>query len=65
VASTAPSVKQISYTVKPGDTLAQISKKFNVNVTELRKWNNVPKNKADIKPGSKLKVMIEAGHPST
>lgn len=65
VASTAPSIKQISYTVKAGDTLAQISKKFNVNVTELRKWNNVPKNKADIKPGSKLKVMIEAGHPST
>lgn len=65
VASTAPAIKQISYTVKSGDTLAHISKKFNVNVTELRKWNNVPKNKADIKPGSKLKVMIETGHPST
>ena len=65
VASTAPAIKQISYTVKPGDTLGQISKKFNVNVTELRKWNNVPKNKAEIKPGSKLKVMIETGHSST
>jgi len=65
VASTAPAFKQISYTVKPGDTLGQISKKFSVNVTDLRKWNNVPKNKADIKPGSKLKVMIESGHSST
>lgn len=65
VASTAPVIKQISYTVKSGDTLGQISKKFNVNVTDLRKWNNVPKNRADIKPGSKLKLMIEAGQPST
>lgn len=65
VASTAPTFKQISYTVKSGDTLAQISKKFNVPVTELRKWNNVPKNKADVKPGVKLKLMVETGHPST
>ncbi|WAR44216.1 lytic transglycosylase [Methylomonas rapida] len=65
VASTAPSFKQISYTVKPGDTLAQISKKFKVDVTDLRKWNNVPKNRADIKPGSKLKITVEAGHSSS
>lgn len=65
VASTAPAFKHISYTVKPGDTLGQISKKFNVNVTDLRKWNEVPKNRADIKPGSKLKVLIEAGQPAS
>lgn len=65
VASTAPAIKQISYTVKNGDTLGQISKKFHVDVTDLRKWNNVPKNRADIKPGSKLKLLVEAGHPST
>lgn len=65
VASTAPSIKQISYTIKPGDTLSQISRKFKVNVTDLRKWNNVPKNRADIKPGAKLKIMIEASHSSS
>lgn len=65
VASTAPAFKQISYTVKPGETLAKISKKFSVNVTDLRKWNNVPKNRADIKPGSKLKLMIESSQPSS
>lgn len=65
VASTAPSFKQISYTVKRGDTLAEISKKFKVNVTDLRKWNNVPKNRADIKPGSKLKITIESDQSSS
>ena len=65
VASNGPTFKQISYTVKSGDTLGQISKKFSVNVTDLRKWNNVPKNSADLKPGSKLKLMVEAGQPTT
>jgi membrane-bound lytic murein transglycosylase D len=65
VASNAPAFKQISYTVKSGDTLSVISKKFNVNVVDLRKWNNVPKNSADIKPGSKLKVMVETGTPTS
>jgi membrane-bound lytic murein transglycosylase D len=60
--ASAASNKQINYTVKAGDTLGQISKKFNVNVTELRKWNNVPKNSADIKPGTVLKLTIENGH---
>ena len=65
VASTAPAFKEISYTIKSGDTLGQVSKKFNVNVADLRKWNNVPKNKADIKPGEKLKIIIEAGQPAS
>jgi membrane-bound lytic murein transglycosylase D len=65
LASNGPSVRQISYTVKPGDTLAGISKKFKVNVTDLRKWNNVPKNTANIKVGAKLKITIEAGHSSS
>lgn len=65
VASNTPSYKQISYTVKHGDTLSQISKRFNVNVTDLRKWNNVPRNRADIKAGSTLKITIETGSSSS
>ncbi len=65
VASTAPSFKQISYTIKNGDTLGGISKKFHVNVTDLRKWNNVPKNSATIKIGSQLKIMVETNQPSS
>lgn len=65
VASAAPVIKQFSYTVKAGDSLGQIAKKFRVDVTDLRKWNNVPKNRADLKPGSKLKVMVEHTHSAT
>ncbi|WP_367155303.1 LysM peptidoglycan-binding domain-containing protein [Methylomonas sp. HYX-M1] len=65
VASTGPTFKHISYTVKPGDSLAQISKKFKVNVTDLRKWNNVPKNRSELKPGSKLKITVEVANSSS
>ncbi len=65
VASTAHSFKQISYTVKSGETLAQISKKFKVNVADLRKWNNVPKNRSDVKPGSKLKITVESANTAS
>ncbi|MEY4717895.1 MAG: hypothetical protein RL563_513 [Pseudomonadota bacterium] len=65
VASTAPIIKQIRYDVKTGDTLPKIAKKLHVDVSDLRKWNNVPKNRSDIKPGTKLKVMIEGNHSAS
>ena len=43
------------YTVKEGDTLFSISRRFNVSVTDLRKWNgsNVEKQ---IQPGKFITV---------
>lgn len=31
----------LNYTIKPGDTLAKISKEFDVSVENLRLWNNI------------------------
>lgn len=33
--------KQTTYTVKSGDNLTQIANKFNVSVSDLKKWNNL------------------------
>jgi len=57
VASAAPIIKQISYDVKAGDTLTKIAKKMNVDISDLRKWNNVPKNRTDI-----ISQLILFGH---
>jgi membrane-bound lytic murein transglycosylase D len=35
------SLTQKTYTVKPGDNLLQIAKKYDVTVDQLRKWNNI------------------------
>jgi len=55
VASSA--VRSISYTVKQGDSLAQISRKFNVSIADLRKWNP-PTLSNSLTPGKKLKVIL-------
>ena len=44
-----------TYTVKSGDTLWSISKKFpNISIDDLKKWNDISGN--NIKPGMRLKV---------
>lgn len=48
------SVKNIYHTVKKGDTLYSISKKYGVNVEEIKKLNNMKTN--SIQPGGKLLI---------
>jgi membrane-bound lytic murein transglycosylase D len=55
--SSAAGIRSISYTVKQGDSLAQISRKFNVSIADLRKWNPLAMN-SSLTPGKKLKVIL-------
>lgn len=50
---------RLVYTVRSGDNLGAISQKFRVNVTDLRRWNNIHKNL--IRVGQKLVVYVPAG----
>ncbi|WP_242926843.1 LysM peptidoglycan-binding domain-containing protein [Pontibacter vulgaris] len=50
----APFGSQMIHTVAAGETLYQISKKYNVTLDELKKWNNLPDNA--IKLGQELRV---------
>jgi membrane-bound lytic murein transglycosylase D len=43
-----------TYTVRKGDNLGAISRKYNCSVSDLRTWNNLSSSK--IYPGQKLKV---------
>ena len=54
-ASAAPKkpVKLTKYTVRKGDTLASIARKFNIEVRDISKKNRV---KAGIKPGQQLLI---------
>jgi membrane-bound lytic murein transglycosylase D len=42
------------YKVKRGDTMAHIASRYNVSVTDIRKWNNL--DDSDITAGSKLVI---------
>ena len=54
----------IQYTVKPGDTLMQISRKFSVPVSDLRKWNSNTASSV-LKSGQKVKILLDNNQPAT
>jgi membrane-bound lytic murein transglycosylase D len=49
--------RKIQYTVRSGDSLWLIGRRFNVSVTRLRQWNNLPR-RALLQPGQKLDLFI-------
>ncbi|MDD5461689.1 MAG: transglycosylase SLT domain-containing protein [Methylococcales bacterium] len=63
LASTSSSTRLISYKVGKGDTLTQISRKFNVSVADIRKSNTAILARG-LQSGQKLKIIID-GQPTT
>jgi len=55
LASAEKGVFKKYYTVQKGDTLASVSKKFNVSTSILQAWNNV-KGRFALKPGKRIVV---------
>ncbi|HIG79478.1 MAG TPA: LysM peptidoglycan-binding domain-containing protein [Cycloclasticus sp.] len=47
----------IRYTIRNGDSLYLISKKFKVSIDDLKRWNVL--NKKYLKPGQTLKIIID------
>lgn len=64
LASTSSALRLIRYTVKAGDSLTQISRKFNVSVSDLRKSNSDTLARG-LRPGQKLKVLVDNSQPAT
>jgi membrane-bound lytic murein transglycosylase D len=51
-------MRNLTYTVRKGDSLARIANKFKVSVKDLQKWNQ-GKLKKYLQPGQKLKVQVD------
>ena len=56
--STANTTKRIHYTVRRGDTLSGIAKKFKVKTSQLKAWNS-KKLKKYLSPGQVLTIMVD------
>lgn len=55
--------RRVSYTVRSGDSLYRISRKFSVSINELRRWNELPKGK-HLQPGQRLRVYVDVTRQS-
>lgn len=51
-------LQRIHYIVRRGDSLARISQRFNVKISQLRSWNTLPKGKY-LQPGQKLTLFVD------
>ena len=50
--------RRILYIVKKGDSLARISQRFRVRISQLRHWNDLPKGRY-LQPGQRLTLYID------
>jgi membrane-bound lytic murein transglycosylase D len=50
-------IRAIKYTVRRGDSLFKIARKFDVSIKDVRRWNNLSGDKY-LQPGQRLKLYI-------
>ncbi|MGR8941129.1 MAG: LysM peptidoglycan-binding domain-containing protein [Gammaproteobacteria bacterium] len=64
VASASNSLRLINYKVRKGDTLTQLSRRFNISVSDLRKSNAVTLSRG-LQPGQTLKILVDSSHSTS
>jgi membrane-bound lytic murein transglycosylase D len=50
--------RKLRYTVRNGDSLYLISRKFRVGIDQIARWNNIDRNKI-LRPGQKLTMYVD------
>lgn len=56
--------KRIGYKVRRGDSLARISNKFKVSISQLKQWNRSVRTKKYLQPGQWLTLIIDVARQS-
>lgn len=56
--------KRIGYRVRNGDSLARISSKFRVSISQLKRWNKSVRTKKYLQPGQWLTLIVDVARQS-
>jgi membrane-bound lytic murein transglycosylase D len=56
-AAKGEATRRVQYVVRRGDTLHQISRKFEVSVARIQEWNRL--SGASIRPGQKIVIYVD------
>ena len=56
--------RKVRYTVKNGDSLYVIARKFRVGIDQIARWNNIDKNKI-LRPGTRLTMYVDVTRQSS
>lgn len=60
----SPTTRRITYTVRSGESLWDISQRFQVSIAALRRWNDLP-DRQYLQPGQKLLVYVDVTRQSS
>jgi len=52
-------IRKVNYRVRPGDSLARISQKFNVRVSDVKRWNSSQVKEKYLQPGQTLTLYVD------
>ena len=55
---TGQTTQRVTYTVRRGDSLWAISRRYGVSVGALRRWNDLPRTRL-LKPGQELRIYVD------
>jgi membrane-bound lytic murein transglycosylase D len=56
--------RKVRYTVRNGDSLYVIARKFRVGIDQIAQWNNIDKNKI-LRPGTTLTMYVDVTRQSS
>ena len=56
--------RKVNYTVRNGDSLYLIARKFRVGIDQIARWNNIDKNKI-LRPGQRLTMYVDVTRQSS
>ena len=56
--------RRVNYTVRNGDSLYVIARKFRVGIDQIARWNNIDKNKI-LRPGQRLTMYVDVTRQSS
>ncbi len=57
-------VRNVTYTVRRGDSLARIASRFGVTVNEIARWNDIRLDEY-LQPGQRLRLRVDVTKQST
>jgi membrane-bound lytic murein transglycosylase D len=59
-----PNSKKVEHEVAAGETLYSIAARYDVRLSDLRNWNNIPYNSDKVIPGTKLSLFVDKNFAS-
>ena len=64
VSAYGSTTRRVNYTVRNGDSLYTIARRFRVTISQIARWNNLDQNRI-LRPGQRLTMYVDVTQQSS